>query len=36
MERKQQIGQAVAYTVRNGDTLTERNGTKLSLRNWAL
>jgi hypothetical protein len=36
MELKQQIGQALANTVRNGDILTERNGIKLFLRNWAL
>jgi hypothetical protein len=36
MELKQQIGQTLAYTVQNGDTLTERNETKLFLGNWAL
>jgi hypothetical protein len=35
-ERKQQIGQALANTVRNGDLLNERNSIKLFLRDWIL
>jgi hypothetical protein len=36
MERKQQIGQAFAYTVRNGDLVNERNSLKLFIRDWVL
>jgi hypothetical protein len=34
MQLKQQIEQALAHTVWNGDILTERNEIKLFLRNW--
>ena len=36
MERKQQIGQALTYAVRNGDLSTERNGIKIFIRDWVL
>ena len=36
LERKQQIGRALALTVRNGDLLTQRNGLMIFVRDWLL
>jgi FAD binding domain len=36
MEHKQQMGQALAYTVRNGAIVSERNSVKIFVRDWIL
>ncbi len=36
MERKQHVNQALAYTVRNGDIMTETSRVKIFIRNWYL
>ncbi len=34
MERKQHVERALAYTVENGDLLTELNPVKIFMRDW--
>lgn len=36
MERKQHVDRALAYTVENGDLLTEKNPIKIFIRDWCM